>query len=699
MKRALTVFGSVVLIFALCLSIGLSLLKIYMDENLDYETDELLFLAAKSSNTTTYLAYDGGNLVEVYKEHGNGAKTWSDISEVSPHLINAFLSAEDREFYNHGGVNIKRTIGAALNFIFHFSPSFGASTITQQVIKNISGDNERTVARKLSELFRAWNLERTQSKDDILEMYLNIVPMSRNIYGVTEASRTFFNKEPSELTLAEAATVVGITNSPGRYDPYSNPKDCIEKRNRVLYAMRDTGYISDEIYRTAISEGLGISDKLPLTKSVCSWFIETAREDIIEDLSEKYSITKSAARLMLSAGTRVILTLDPQIQAAMEKIFEEPANLPDESGTRLRYGMVINDNESGDLVGIIGDGGLKQANRLLNYATALHTPGSTLKPIALYAPLIENDKINWSTIFDDVPKEYGDIEDDAALYPKNSPNSYDGMITVSEALKRSKNTVAYDLYNMEGGEKIYKILTEDYGFNSIVRREAIGTDENKRVLTDIAFAPLGMGQLTHGISLRSLTDAYTVFPCCGIMKRGRSYYGVFDNNGNVILEKKAEEKRIMSRETAEIMNMMLSGVVEDGTAKGVRLKELVDTAGKTGTSGQDHDRLFVGYTPYYTAGIWCGYSDGKSAVGQKSPNHIEIWDKVMGEVHERKIFKEKKHLSGFSLENIQLRKYCSITGMLAEEGCEEMGNSAFGYYKLDKGLPEYCEIHKKYYSE
>ncbi len=692
MKKTLVVVSSLILSLALILGVGMFSLKIYVDNNVDYSVDDALFEAAKSSNSVTYVAYDRNGKEEiVWRGSSGGRKTWVSLDEIPDALKNGFIAMEDRSFYSHSGIDLKRTLGAVVNYFTHSKPNFGASTITQQVIKNISGDNDYSVKRKINEIFRALHLEMTRSKDEILELYLNIVPMSGNIYGVREAAVTFFGKDVSDLTVAEAATIIGITNSPARYDPYKNKLACTEKRNRVLGAMLECAVIEESTYNSAVSEELVTATESAPHGGVASWFVETANEDIISDLKSTYGVSESAANMLLNGGTKVVLTVDTQIQKILEEYFEDTANLPGAVGDGLQYAMVVCDSQSGNLLGVIGRAGEKKGNKLLNLALTPHPPASALKPLALYAPLIDEGSITWSTIFDDAPLSSEEVDGEIIQYPKNSPDIYEGGMTVSDALKKSKNTVALSLYEMLGGNKIFDILSRKYGFNTLVKEEA---SSNGSKLTDIAPAPLAMGQLTYGVSLRKLTSAYTVFPSSGILRANKSYYGVFGSDGKVLLESDTKEERVMEKNTAGVMNRLLSGVVEDGTAKSITLKELVDTAGKTGTSGGNLDKLFVGYTPYYTAGIWCGYPDGNTAIGALSPNHIEIWDALMKEIHEATAFKNSgENIIGFDNGGAVQLLYCTASGMLATDVCKERGRALYGYYKRGSVPSAECDIH------
>ncbi len=690
MKKVILKISLVFLIFSILFSILTGALVYYAEKNIDYTTDKMLFEMAKGETVTTYYSYtDTGEAIEVWKSLNGPKKEWVSLYEINDFLIDGFISAEDRNFYKHNGVNFGRTILALINYIFKGNKRFGASTITQQVIKNISGDNDVSARRKFKEILRALRLEKEYSKDDILELYLNIVPMSDNMYGVSIASLRYFGKEPHNLSLAEAATIVGITNSPVRYNPYLNPEECKAKRNRVLYAMLKNQKITESEYEDAINSELAVSDNFSSYIRPSSWFIETAREDIISDLADLYGITHQAASLLIN-GADVYLTVNMRVQNILEHYFENTDNLSPSVENGLHYSMVVTDHQSGNLIGIIGNSGVKSGEKLYNYATNPITPASSLKPLSLYAPLLDSGRVIWSTTFEDGPIEY--IGDEGNAYPKNSPDRYDGLIDLNTALMQSKNTVAVKLYRMQDKNDIFKTLKDDFGI-STVTSSYLRSDG--RVLTDLAEAPLALGQLTHGISLRKLTECYNVFPNEGVLSIGKSYFKVVASDGRILLKNLPKSKRVFDKGTAQIMNQMLMNVVSDGTAKQIKLKNYVDTAGKTGTSSGDKDRVFVGYTPYYTAGIWCGYANGSTSVGVNNPGHLQIWDNVMQKIHNETVFRGyTDDIQGFNTDELVWESYCQKSGCLITENCVYSDDDIKNGYFSKKYLPsEYCKYH------
>ena len=349
MKKIILRLTVAVLIIALLAALTVGGAIAYARKNIDYSLDEMLFQKAKEEHTVYYYSYNSdGELEQVYKDLRASAREWTDFEDISENLKKGFIAVEDREFYKHKGVNYKRTIWAVLNYFLKLKNSFGASTITQQVVKNISGDNETSIQRKAKEIFRAYNLERYHSKDDIFELYLNVIPMSGNIYGVGAASELYFGKHPSELSLAEAATLIGITNAPTKYSPYNNPEACIDKRNRVLYAMHDVGVISNEEYESAKATPLELADNTDAS-GITPWFVETANADILSDIQAVYGISHTAAKMMLY-GSKIILTMNTEVQKILENYFYDTSNLSDKVQDGLNYSMVVTDPYSGDLL-------------------------------------------------------------------------------------------------------------------------------------------------------------------------------------------------------------------------------------------------------------------------------------------------------------------------------------------------------------
>ncbi|MBO7197103.1 MAG: transglycosylase domain-containing protein [Clostridia bacterium] len=688
--RRLRILALIIFSGALLVAIIIGILGISIYKGINFESDERLFEASRGFASTTFYANassDGEYEPTAIEISGSIRKIFYSNDEIGEYIKKGFIAVEDKKFYSHKGIDLKRTMLAAVNYIFGGDKVFGASTITQQVVKNVSGDNDVTIRRKLEEIIRAIHIEQNYSKDEILEVYLNVIPMSENIYCVGAAAKAYFGKEPNELSPAEAATLIGITNAPTAYNPYINPEACTKKRNVVLSVMRDDGIISEEEYTMAASSKLCVIDKENREDRIDSWFIETVIGDATVDLGRKYQMSESAARMMLlGGGYKVYTTINPDVQSMLEAYFENSDNFPREIKNGLNYAMAVTDTRTGYLVGIIGRVGKKSGNRLLNHAIAPHIPGSTLKPIALYAPLIDEGKINWASVFDDVPVEFIEAGGEYREYPKNSPAVYDGLTTVKDALRKSKNTVAVRLCKIRGAKNAFNSLRNDFGFDSLIEREG--------GLTDIAVAPMALGQLCRGVSLRKMTEGYSALAGEGIWRESISYLSITDYEGRLIIEKEQKQKNIFKASTARITTQMLMTVTEDGTGAAITLKNIVNTAGKTGTSGGSYEKSFIGYTPYFTAGIWCGYDGTGKAVSNLVKSHIEIWDEVMTDIHKDILASgEGRH---FSTEDLCYLPYCKDSGRLYSDVCrlDPRGERLdYGYFSEDNRPEGLCDRH------
>lgn len=642
-------------------------------KDVDTELYERLFLSAGESRTTRIFV-DSDPSDDIYTPvevtdaalFGGENCIFAPLSELPEDLQNAFIAIEDHRFYKHRGIDFLRTGKAAVNYLFKTDERFGGSTITQQLVKNIGGERDVSITRKLKEMIRAVHLERKHSKEEILEAYLNIVPLSRHCVGVSAAARTYFDKDVSDLSLLECVTIAAITNSPARYDPISHPENNAKRRKLILDAMYRYGYISEAQYLDAsVSEPILKKGENSANK-IQSWYTDTVIADVIRDLCEKKGYTQEAAsKLVYSGGLSIYTLMDPAMQNILETYFSDLSHFPkDQNGNRPAYAMTVIDPKSGNLLATVGNIGKKDANRILSYATDVkRPPGSTTKPLALFAPLIESGKITEATVFDDVPV---DFKTNGALWPHNSNRVYSGLTTVRDALRLSKNTTAVRLYRMLGGEEVYDTLYRKLGLDTLVRS---GYTKDGKYTTDLAESPLALGQWTYGTTLRAMTNAYLPLAGNGEYKKCRSYSAVYGADGALLLSEAQNGERVFSRETAALVTGLLQDVVENGTAKSIKLKNSVDVAGKTGTSGDYRDRWFIGYTPYLLAGIWCGYPDHTS-MASLSPSHLAVWDSVMGKLHKEYLSAKNERVKSFEMpHNLVQVEYCKDSGKLPCEAC------------------------------
>lgn len=639
---------------------------VYLAATIDPAADAALFEASRGSRTTRlYYNADRGSEVYVAREWESerilGAENaiWTEYSEIPENLKAAFLAVEDHRFFRHDGVDWYRTGKAALNQLFHFDSRFGGSSITQQLIKNMSGDDEQTARRKLREMARAVALERRFTKEEILELYLNIVPMGENSVGVGAGAERYFGKALCELTDAECATLAAIINAPARYDPLRFPTANRVRRDTILGLMHEHGMLTEEAYLAALREEPALCRSARTDpRAVHSWYTETVIEDVLHDLCEVAGYSRATAlRLVFGGGLEIYTLADPTVQTAMEKTF---CRLSTSGG--VQYAGVVIDPKSGDLLGIVGGAGEKGGNRLFNHATSPHTPGSALKPLSVYAPALDSGLITSASVVDDVPVDF--IGKELRPWPKNSPEIYHGLVDIGTAIATSKNTVSVKILRLLGRERSYSVLANTLGITTLVRRE---TTDNGNILTDLGDAPLALGQLTHGVSVRELASAYTPLSGDGTYKKGRTYLAVYDKNGKLLLANEGESRRAFSHDTASIMTKLLEGVVEGGTANGVYLPGHIPVAGKTGTSTEGRDKWFVGYSPYYLFGVWCGTEDANASIGGKP--QLAIFNAVMGELH-RPIAEGGDALTEFPLSpGVHPCRFCRDGGGLLTFDC------------------------------
>ena len=604
---------------------------------------------------------------------------WKSLYSMPKNLINAFVSIEDKRFYDHNGVDWPRTAKAVMNYVFGTDKSsFGGSTITQQLIKNLTGENKSTVRRKAEEIFRAINLEKETSKNKILESYLNIVFLSENCYGVESASNVYFNKDVEDLTLVECASLASIVKNPSKYDPYKNPDENKKRRKVVLHEMFTQGYISKDEYEKAKNEELKINENIQSTinPGVYSWYTETLINEVTNDLMEKYDVNENTARMLIyKGGLNIYSVIDPEIQKIAESVYNDYTKyLPKQNGKYPESSCVIIDPKTSDILALIGGKGKKESNLILNRATMTkRAPGSIIKPLSVYSPSIEEGIVSYSTIIDDTPLLIND-----KIWPKNSPNRYRGLMSVSYALTHSVNTVSVKTLQKLGIDKSYDYLTN---------RFQLELDEKDKEL-----APLALGQLTYGESLLNLTNAYSCFVNGGFLSNPKTYLYVTNSEGDIILEKENSKNKILSTETTQIITKMLENVIKEGTGRTIEVKENITIAGKTGTSSGNKDKWFIGYSPELVCGVWTGFDIPESINVLKNPS-CQVFNKIFEEIYEDD---EALHEFEVSDEIIKV-EYCKDSGLLPCDNCKldlRGDRVTVGFFKKGTEPTEFCKIHK-----
>ncbi len=698
-KKWLTRILTIVLALILVPSAILLGVFSWMARGMDGEEDRLIMDSMRASRTTTFYVSDTArgtmtgldNYVPQEWDivYGEDNLVWVDSQDIPDCLKQAFVAIEDRRFFEHKGIDWYRTALAALNYLFRFRESFGGSTITQQLVKNVHGDNAYSPQRKIKEIIRASRVEKMYSKDEILTYYLNIVPLGNACVGVRSASRFYFNKEPADLTLGECAAIAVITNAPSRFEPIAHPAENEARRKLVLDAMAKAGYISQE--RAELEKSteviLRVTDPIFTSAREHNWYIETVISDVAADLSKRLDISLQVATSMIYRGGLKIYTLmDPVVQTCMEESLGNTATYLTENG-QIQGCMVIKDSVSGDILGIVGGTGEKRGTRILNRATdGYYPPGSSIKPLSIYAPALERGLVHWGTAFLDAPGMKN-----GEPWPRNSPALYAGQIPCHDAIAQSKNTIPVQLLHALGKKEVYRLLKDEMGFRKLTNQSGTHTD-----LTD---APLALGQFTYGTSVREMADAFSAFADRGEYHKGRTYLAVYDSGGNLLLEKQEESHPLWTQETAYILTKMMEEVVDTGTARSVTLKEMVDTAGKTGTSAGERDKWFVGYTPYYLCAVHFGMDDA-SPLPAGCRLHLTVWDEVMRALH-REISERDGYCKGFSMpRGIVCADYCRDSGMQPCPHCREelRGNRVeSGYFTMDNMPSGVCTMHREAY--
>lgn len=677
-KFILKTIGLVVLFTGIiCLfAFGVYLLSLDSAVDIGVETMNLNY-----TSTVCYVD-DDGNEHEYETLYATQNRSWVDLEEMPKHLKYAAIAIEDERFESHNGVDWYRTFGAAANLFLSMRSDFGGSTITQQLVKNLTGDKQDTVRRKLQEIMRALYIERHYTKDTIIELYLNTIYLSQGCYGVATAAEVYFDKPVSELTLAECASLIGITNLPTYYDPFINPENNLKRQRNTLAKMLEIGSITREEYDEALAQELVFKRKSKeerIDSNIQSYFVDQVIEDVIDDLMETHGYSYQVAEKMIfSGGLKVYATIDPKVQNAMEDVFENDENFPSASGKgKPECAMVVMDPYTGEIRGMVGGRGKKTQNRGWNRATqTFRQPGSSIKPIAVYAPAIEYELITPQTAMDDTPFTVLN----GKAYPKNETQRYQGRMTITKALMESINTISVKTLNELTPERSYNFMTANLGFSKLNK----ATDKN--------LAPLALGGLTTGVSTMEMAAAYSAFANSGTYIEPHTYTKVLDNQGNVILEKEPQVVDAMSKKTASYMNYMLSKVMSTGgTGNLAKLNGNMPAAGKTGTTDDDKDRWYVGYTPYYSAAVWYGYDQPKTIPKGLSPA-LTTWKKVMNEIHENLPVKNFDYGDDFKYVNV-----CSCSGLLPNEYCSSdiRGTQVIaGFFHKDDVPTKRCTVHK-----
>ena len=643
------------------------------------------------SSTIYYTDPETGEVLEYETLSGDQNRIYIKYDDIPKNLVYAVVAIEDRRFYEHNGVDWLSTAKGIFNF-FTGGKIRGGSTITQQMIKNSTQHDEVTVKRKILEIFTALDVDKRYSKEQILEQYLNVIYFGRKCYGVATASYKYFGKDVTELSLAECASLISITNNPSLYDPYTHPENNKERRGYVLDGMVRDGKISQEECDAAKAEELDFRSAKSngQESALYSWYTEQVITDVLNDLKERYGYSDTVAeRTLYAGGLRIFACVDTNIQAIVDEVYSNVENLPytSRSGQQLQSAITIVD-EKGNVVALAGKLGEKvvEDTRGYNMATAaLRQPGSVIKPLAVYAPGVEMGLITPYTVFEDSPVT---LINETTPWPSNENERYKGQTTVLSGISNSTNTIAVRIMEEVTPEASYEYLVDKFGIpeTHLVEKKII----NGKEFSDIGLAQLALGGLTHGVSTLDMAAAYSVFPRNGIYVEPRTYSRVEDANGKVILENTTEGEPVLKETTVYYMNQMLNGVMRSGTGTVANFSGMT-LGGKTGTTTANNDRWFVGYSPYYTAAVWVGYQRPETVRVKGSNPAALLWKQVMSKVHEGLEDKSFPRMDG-----LVSYEYCLDTGLRATDACRadiRGDRTAVGRYFEGDVPVEYCEAH------
>lgn len=678
----------------------------YLKNNIDPTLDVDILRTEQDGTTMFFYIDEEGNEVELEDEriHGGENRIWVSVHDVPKHVIDAFVAIEDHRFWDHQGVDWYRTLGAVQNFLFS-SGSFGGSTITQQLVKNITGDDEYSIQRKVQEMFRALYLEQKLDKTEILEYYLNTIYLSQGCYGIKTAAKTYFNKEVQELTLVEGAALASIIKYPTKYDPIQNPEYNLERRNTVLKTMLQYGKITEEEFEEAWDEPLDIytppknTEEEKSTAHVSSDYIDAVIEDLIADIMEMNHVTREiASNLVFSSGYRVYICMDHKVQSILEECYKDDSIFPKQKKNSViqpQSAMVVCDPYTGDCLGIIGRRGEKTQSRILCLATqAKRSPGSSIKPLSTYGPALDLGLITWGSVYDDMPVS----KVNGKAWPQNVNFDNQGLVNIRYAVEQSLNTVAVKVMMKVTVERSYQYLLK-LGIKNLVESY---TNSRGMTMSDINIAPLALGATTIGLTVREMASAYTTFTNGGIHNKSRTYTKVLDSQGNVVIDNKLQGTLVFSASTCTLMTKLMEEVVQYHVRRNeMDITDYTACAGKTGTSMYEFDRWFCGFTPYYVGAVWYGYVENAPLDGGPNPSMF-VFDRIMVRLHQDLYDKAKAEgtqlIQNFEQAgDIVTCLICKDSGQLYNpETCgrdERGGRSEVGYYVNGTQPTTYCSSH------
>lgn len=724
-RKVLTVLGttllSVFLVVVITGTIVVTALTIYVLEFMDESTDVTIKELESSANTIVYAQDKDEKLIQLYIVNNGVQRIPVDIEQIPQHVRDAFVAIEDERFYSHEGVDYKRTFAAFANMFMHiYDTQQGGSTITQQLIKNLTGDDDPSPERKIREIFRAMQFEKKYSKDEILESYLNYIGFGGPRNGIQVAAHDYFGKDVSELSIAEAACLAAIPKSPETLNPFAGYEDDDgnwvntgkennrERQVNVLDHMYSNGVISYDQYKEALDEKLIFTDskeykeahpeteeeKKLKSQKATSWVVDTALREYSAVLMDEYGIDENAAiNRINNGGYQIYTTVDMDMQNYVEEKYLDLNNLMDadsncawvdedddgESEQIFPQSAFIAMNYNGEILSVVGGVGEKKDSLVFNRATmAKRQPGSCIKPITTYGLALYCDHIHWGSVFKDAPIKIND-EDGEREWPPNYNYVWErSNIHVFEALRLSKNTVPAQLCKQLTPQSVFDFATQNLNVDLV--------DITEDGASDIAYAPLSIGALTYGISPENLVNAYLPYGNGGTYCSSHIVKRVEKGDGTVVYENDGNPHEAVDPETAYVMNHLLQEVVKNGTGTAAQLSNKT-VAGKTGTSEDWNDLCFVGLTEDFVSGVWIGY-DKKQELNH-GLSSAGVWYNIIGE-YANDIESDNSYPACDSVIEAPM---CTLSGQIATGSCS---GGTTGYWKSTNA--PYCNNHSSYYT-
>lgn len=644
------------------------------------------YIANQSQTTIIYGYNSDGDEIEIARLHGQENREWVDLEEVCQDLQDAVVALEDKRFSTHNGVDWIRTIGVVVKYSF----SQGGSTLTQQLIKNLTGENAGTFVRKYNEIKNALALEQHFDKNEILEAYLNTIYLDMGCYGIKTGAEYYFNKDVSDLTLMESAILASITKAPRGFNPIVNYDDNRARATECLNYMMEQGYITKEEFDAALAEEVIFygddrerdeelqEDEVVVDTEYNSYYVDLVIDTLIEDLREQYGYTESEAfRKVYYGGLKVYAALDMDIQDEIEDVYENRVTFPKEEDTEenpaIQSSMVILDYE-GRIVATAGRLGKKTGDRTLNIGTTSpRQPGSTIKPLSAYAPAIELNYYTWSSY---IPNYGIALKNEDKPWPTNYggvTGSVDDLKNLPQAIAPSLNTIPARIIDALTPTTSYRFLRDRFKISTLVEGDA-------------DYAPLAIGAMNYGLTCLDMAAAYVTFGNGGMYYEPWCYYKVTNAAGDeVILEPNREGEQVISSGTADVMLQLLKCVITypNGTGGAYAVSGQENWA-KSGTTSDNKDKWFCGGTGYYVGCAWTGFEKEQKAIntsfyGQNPAG--KVYKEVMNRIHKGLDYK------GFEMgDEVVRRSFCTGTGLLASANCA----ASTGWYKVDF-LPGVCK--------